>query len=290
MKKIPLFVAVAAASAIATVQAQSIYGLADGGSTLARLASNGSLLGSSPITGLNPLDSLIDIDFFSSKDLNLYGLGTSGTLYTINPITGVALPNVANAGLAGGTAIDFNPAADRLRVFGGLNNFRITPGTGVVSSDGTLAYLGTDINAGAIPAVVAAAYSNNIDNPGSTTLFSLDTALNTLVRHSGGPQFSTMNTVIGLTLAGNPFDIGSSVGFDIFTTGGLVNTAYVSNGNDLYNLNLASGGLTLLGTVPSRLELSDIAIAPVPEAGTWMAGAFGVLLALSTLGRRLIKT
>ncbi|MGE3310136.1 MAG: DUF4394 domain-containing protein [Limisphaerales bacterium] len=254
-------------------------GLSTDGNRLLRFDTTGAVSLDVPISGLPAGDSLVDIDAFFSGDRRLYGLGESGTLYRIDPTTGAASVNVPNATLGSPTAIDFNPAADRLRVFSDDSNFRITPNSGVVTSDGTLAYAAADIHAGANPNLRAAAYINNVDAPGSTALYSIDSDLDTLNLHSGGPQFSVLNTVADLTLNGGIFDISDQVGFDVFSPADGMNFAFLSNGNDLYQINLANGQLTALASVASSVTLRSIAVA-VPEASTiWAGAAFATLAA-----------
>ncbi len=252
-------------------------GLTRGGDRLLRFSQTGAVSMDSAISGLNVGDSLVDIDVFFSGDRKVYGLGASGTLYTLDPLSGAASVSVPNAALGSPTAIDFNPAADRLRVFSGDNNFRITPGTGVVTADGLLTYAAGDVNFGANPNLRAAAYINNVDAPGATALYSIDSDLNTLNLHSVGPQFSVLNTQFGLTLGGIGFDIGEDVGFDVLSPMAGLNYAFLSDGNDLYRIDLASGQLAALGTVMASADLRSIAVA-VPEASTlWAGGSLAVL-------------
>ena len=254
-----------------------LLGLSSDGSRLLRFNTTGIVSLDVPISGLSAGDSLVDIDAFFSGDRRLYGLGNSGTLYRIDPSTGAASVNVPNAALGSPTAMDFNPAADRLRVFSGDSNFRITPNSGVVTSDGALGYAGADANAAANPNLRAAAYINNVDAPGTTALYSIDSDLDTLNLHSSGPQFSVLNTVADLTLNGGLFDIGDQVGFDVLSPMSGVNLAFLSNGNDLYRINLANGQLTALGSVAANVQLRSIAVA-VPEASTvWAGAAFATL-------------
>jgi len=268
--------------------AVDFVGLTREGDRLLRFDQTGSVSIDTPISGLQAGDSLVDIDFFFSGDQRLYGLGTSGTLYTLNAATGSATANVPNAALGLPTAIDFNPAADRLRVFSGDSNFRITPNTGVVSSDGLLAYAAGDVNAGANPNLRAAAYINNVDSPGATSLFSIDSDLDTLNLHSGGPQFSALNTIADLSLGGLPFDIGQDVGFDVLSLGVGLNHAFLSDGNDLYRINLANGQLAALGTVAGNAQLRTIAVV-VPEASTLYAGGSFAVLAALMVQRRFAR-
>jgi hypothetical protein len=269
-----------------TTLALDLYGLSQAGDRLFTLGTSGTVHNDVSVSGLKPGDSLVDIDVFASGDRRLYGLGTSGTLYTLDPMSGAATVNVANAAVGSPTVIDFNPAADRLRIFSGNGNYRLTPGTGVVSNDGSLVYAAADANAGAVPNLVAAAYINNVDAPGATTLFSLDAGVDALIRHSGGPQFSTLNTVVPLTLGGLPFDLGQNAGFDIFSPAVGINQAYVSNGNQLFALDLMSGILSSLGTVNASAPLGSIATSVPDDTSTLALGAVAAAAGMAAFRQR----
>jgi hypothetical protein len=183
------------------------------------------------------------------------GATASGSLYRINLTTGVATLAQAPLTAFNGsvTDIDFNPMADRVRVFTNgttTKNYRMSadattyspttpaaaPTPGEVTADGLFS----------IPTavLVANAYTNSFDNPTSTTLYSIDTTTDSLMIHSGTPQFNTIAQV-GTGLG---FSIGSDVGFDI---GGASGIAYLSNGSALYTVNLGTGQATsIAGLVP----------------------------------------
>jgi Domain of unknown function (DUF4394)/PEP-CTERM motif len=252
----------------------------------------------SSIVGLSATDTLVDIDYFNSGNGQLYGMGASGTLYTLN-IGGATTTATVDSGpaytpaVAGGVtsvgtplAIDFNPMADRLRVFSGVNNFRITQGTGLLSNDGPLTYVAGDPQAGQTPNLVAAAYVNNFDGPPSTTLYSIDASSNSLVVHSVGPQFSTITTQDELQVggAGAAIDfLAGNTGFDVLTLGG-INTAYVSSANSIYTVNLNAGGvgdpagdLTLFATVTGAGSVGGITdIAAIPEPASLILASLGL--------------
>lgn len=226
-----------------------------------------TILGTSVITGITPGDTIIDIDYRPS-DSSLYAVSTAGRLYTINPSTGSAsLNTTASIGIV--QDVDFNPVADRLRVFSqGNANYRVTPGTGITTSDGTLAYALDDTNSLATPSLVGAAYTNSFAGAVSTSLYSLDSELNTLVIHEGGPQFSSLRTVAGLTIGGLlTLDIGTDVGFDIYSSGGS-NWAFLSNGNQFYQLDLATGEAAILADIGGadlgRPSITSLAVVPEP--------------------------
>ncbi len=308
------------AAAVPFAQAESIFGLVAPSASTSQIitfdSNSPSVFTTSPlISGLNSGDVLMDIDVRPLNNV-LYGIANSGNLYTINPVTGVATFNAAPASSVGtATSVDFNPVADRLRIIslntainlGGVNpgqlNFRLTPGTGVVSTDGTLSYAVGDINAGFAdrPNIVGSAYTNSFAGATTTTLYGLDNVVGPfgtqgfLVMHTGSPQFNSLSTVAALTLNGQPFDLADNTGFDI---SGATGFAYVtiSNTNNLaplgdflFRLNLATGQLTALGSGPINaqgvLNLEAIAVA-VPEPGSVVLTLLGGALALGVGVRR----
>lgn len=260
-----------------SAHAELIYGL----TTAQSLFSFDSALPGTPsapvaITGVTT-GSIVDIDF-SPVNGALYGMASNGDLYKINTITGAATlvlgvgsqipPNT----ITSPTDIDFNPAADRIRVFQSANdgNFRLTGDAssfnnggltaGTATADGTYAYAG-----GGDPFLVGSAYTNNFDGTASTTLYSIDTNNDSLVIHSGTPQFNTL-TVVG---AGLGFGVGTLVGFDISALQGNV-AGYVSSLNSFYTVNLSTGALTFVGTIGDGKTFDTVTIAAetVPEPST----------------------
>lgn len=154
----------------------------------------------------------------------------------------------------------------------GDQNYRITQGTGLVSNDGIFSFAAADLNAGANPALVSAAYLNSFVGASSTTLFTLDMDLDILVSHSGTPQFSTLNTIGSLGI-----DLGAGAGFDIVDTD---NKAFLSNGQNLYSINLGTGALSSLGAIGGN---GVIGLAVVPEPSS---AGLGLLAAVGCLARR----
>ena len=219
----------------------------------------GEILSAVAITGLQPGEQVLGIDARPSTG-DLYALTNGGRLYIIDPTTGVAstpvtlsadpsdisAPFTALDGSRFG--IDFNPAADRLRVVSDTDqNLRIDPATGAVVTDAPLAYMAGDPSFGMNPRIVAAAYTNNdTDVVTPTTLYVLEQELyNTktlpdgttldalsLVRQGGpdaspSPNLGQLTTIgafgrDGATIAG--FDVGPSgkafVGVKLIPEGG----------------------------------------------------------------------
>lgn len=245
------------------------------------------------ITGVLAGETLVAIDF-RPQNQRLYALGVNpnannATLYHLSLETGVATALFPSAiAFADGTGvpldfpdpattdwdIDFNPAADRLRVVaGGGNNFRVNPNTGTPvdgdygGSAGSVSGTNPDgpINGGTTT-VSAAAYTNNQPNNGSiTTLYTLDALTDTLYIQNP-PNNGTQTSGSTLTLGGSPVNVSRVTGFDILPgVDVLSNSAALSSGtgtfagtvggvSSLFSLNLVNGTTTLLGNtgVPVR--------------------------------------
>jgi hypothetical protein len=163
----------------------------------------------------------------------LYALGSSSRIYTIDYIAGTATP-VGSAPFTPalkGTrfGFDFNPTVDRIRIVSDAGqNLRAHPDTGAIAAtDGDLNYATNDVAAGVMPMVVAAAYINNDTHPAtSTVLFDIDIALDTLVMQNP-PNSGTLVTVGPLGLDAFGLDIAYIGGFDVAASDG---TAYAAIG------------------------------------------------------------
>lgn len=223
---------------------------------------------SAAITGLQAGENLLGIDYRPADGM-LYGVGSSGRIYTIN--TGTAAATVKStlaadaadtsapfAGLAGTDfGVDFNPVADRLRVVSNSGqSLRINVDTGATTTDGA-------INGGAAnAAVTASAYTNSFAATGSTTLYVIDTANDTL-HVQNPPNNGTLSMPVTLGV-----DAGSTSGLDIDARS---NTGYavliVGGARNLYSINLAatSNAATLVGAVGVTEDLRGIAVS-TPQA------------------------
>src|SRR5262249_4813552 len=91
----------------------------------------GTIQGTLPVTGLQASEALLDIDFRPSTG-QLYALGSSNRIYTVNTTSGVATP-VGSGTFAvplSGAAFGFNfdPVADQIRVISDTGqNLRLNP-------------------------------------------------------------------------------------------------------------------------------------------------------------------
>lgn len=212
------------------------------------------------ITGLNPADArVLGIDERPATGM-LYAIGQGGGIYTVDPRTGVATFQSQSSIAPSGTefGVDFNPAADRLRVVSDTGqNLRINVDTGAANVDGPLnpAPLGTG--------VVAAAYTNNDGSPQTgTVLYDLNATTDQLLLQSP-PNAGTL-AVVGA--AG--VDLPATTGFDIvsFLRNGVTesNVGFVVTGANAWGINLDTGKLSLLRTFRGA-SVIDIAVdVPAP--------------------------
>lgn len=173
------------------------------------------------ITGLYSNECLNGIDV-RPLDGKLYALGNRGRLYTIDPVGGAAkLVGMLNAAVtdddpfsaltASNHGVDFNPAADLLRVVDSASaNLRVVPSARVVGTT-TQAVGAVFTDALLSGAAVAAAYTNSFAGASATTLFDIDSAGDKLLRQGNPSPNDGVLTPVG------PLGIDASgdVGFDI---------------------------------------------------------------------------
>jgi hypothetical protein len=295
---------VAALTVVTSAQAESIYAItgASAGVNLVSFdsASPGTAVTVGSLSGVVAGHSLRAIDF-RPADAQLYALstGTGGAfqLYTVNLSTAALTPVGA-----GGTvsfawptrvSMDFNPAADRIRVVtGGANNLRLNPITGaLVAEDTALSYVAGDPNAaGNPPFPVGVAYDNNDTNPSTTTtmyVFDFDNDVLSRVGDFGGspisPNSGQMNT-LGGPPPGTFVTFDGGVGFDI---SGVTGTGFLSYAESVAGvetfgtINLTNGSVTPIGTF-NQLDILDIS-AVIPEPTTLSIAG---IAALGMLRRR----
>ena len=129
------------------------------------------------MTGLVVDSELIGIDY-RVQDGELYGVGDAGGVYMIDPRAARPREVTPAHGRARRPSfgVDFNPAADRLRVVSDTGqNLRHDVNAGGTTDDGHDAELPAGL--AVATGVTGAAYTNNdLDPTTATTLFDLDTA------------------------------------------------------------------------------------------------------------------
>ncbi|MEG4867178.1 MULTISPECIES: DUF4394 domain-containing protein [unclassified Microcoleus] len=230
-----------------------------------------AILSDATVTGLQPGESLLGIDFRPANG-QLFGVGSSNRLYAIDPVTGAAsqvgtgqFPVGLTPGAAG---FDFNPTVDRIRFVNQAGqNARLNPDTGAVVDtdtltggiqlDGNLAYAAGDRNFGNSPGVASAAYVNNLPGVNSTTLFAIDSNLDVLVRQDP-PNNGVLNTIGSLGV-----DAGTVLGFDVRSVGGnetALAAIEVGGVSSLYNINLTTGRASIVGPIGDGRSIKGLAL------------------------------
>ncbi|HEU4688500.1 MAG TPA: DUF4394 domain-containing protein, partial [Vicinamibacterales bacterium] len=220
------------------------------------------------IYGLQSTDTaLVGIDF-RVQDGKLYGVGNGGGVYTIDTTTARAqLVNNLSVPLSGTTfGVDFNPAADRLRIISdtGQNLAHNVNAGGVTLANGTLTYTAPPATPVPATGVTGAAYTNNDvppnGTPTATTLFDLDTTMDQIVIQS--PPGNGILVATGKL----GFDAGPSAGFDIYSqvvrgvtvTNRAFATLSVNGKYSFYSVNLTTGRAVLIGGFDDQVV--DIAV------------------------------
>jgi hypothetical protein len=235
-----------AASASVPTGAQAagwIVGLVDGKSIVTidpatrKVTSKVAIKGAGPILGIDvrPADGM------------LYGVAGDGNIVTIDVKSGQAtmkskLSEMLKPGVT--ATIDFNPAADRLRLMGSDGaSLRANVDDGKATVDGSHKYKDGDVNAGKTPRVVAGAYSNSWKGTKATTLYNIDAATGALVTQAP-PNDGVLNTIGSLGMA-----VNGPVTFNIVSVGEDKNDGWLTAGGALYKVDLKTGKATMVGKI-----------------------------------------
>src|SRR4030095_418861 len=250
-----LFLFLGSASALSTLaQSVNAFAVTASSNQLVRFntATPGTIITVGTITGLQAGEGVLGIDFRPATG-ELYALGSTSRLYTVNKTTAVATLVAPLSTALSGTAFgfDFNPTVDRIRIVSNTGqNLRINPRDGVAIID-------TPLNGGATSAD-AAGYTNGLRSAATTTLYDISTATDTLYLQGGlngspSPNGGVLTPLgpLGVNVTDvNGFDILSvnNIAFAILTTSGLTVTS-------LYSINLTTGAATLVGSVGTGLPL-----------------------------------
>lgn len=219
-----------------------------------------TLVSNIKISGLVSGDQLIGMDHRPSNG-KLYAVGVLGNLYILDPRSGVATLSInmkadpadttdGNApyskitGNPDTMSVNFNPAADRLRIMGqDGQNLRVNVDTGLTISDGQINR--TDDPK---PAISAAAYTNAFAETGSTKLYSIDSSTDRIYLQNANAGTLGISAPLGQ-------DISSQGGFDIDPLNNIGFAALqVAGSYKLFQLNLAQ-----VGTSSNAIfEMSDL--------------------------------
>lgn len=234
----------------------------------------GTILSAVTITGIQAGEKIVGIDVRPATG-ELWAVGDSDRLYSVDPATGVATERSVLSTPLDGThfGVDFNPTVDRLRIVSDAEqNLRVNVDTGAVTVDLPLAYTG--FLAGENPKVTAAAYTNSQcgppnptpapPTPRTTTLYDLDARLD-LLDTQAPPNDGTLNPVGGLGL-----NVRARAGFDISGNDGTAFAALdpvvpaADATSFLYRIDLANGDairIGRIGTTSAPRYVTDVAIA-----------------------------
>jgi hypothetical protein len=235
------------------------------------------------ITGLQAGETVVGLDVRAGGATpgELYALGSTGRLYTVNTTSGVATLKSTLAADAGDTTdaftalsgtefgVDFNPVADRLRVVSDTGqNLRIDADTGATVTDAPLSTAGT-----ARSGVNGAAYTNAFAAACRTALYYIDASTDQLLTTTD-PNGGAVTVVGALgvdTTAASDFEIataadGANTGYAVLVVGGVPTS---------YQIDLTTGVAASGGAV-TRLDANelvrDTAIAAPATAPTQLAG------------------
>ena len=245
-----------------TLGSGDALGLGDDGTTLRIFELNDpdddDLIGQ--VSGLVGSDStLIGIDYRVQND-QFYGVGNAGGIYTLNTKTGSATKVSQLTVALDGTRfdIDFNPAADRLRIISNTGQNLRHDLAGSTTTDGVLDYATVTAQG-----VTGAAYTNNdVNADTATTLFDIDANLDQ-VSIQLPPNDGSLSQTGKLGLA-----VSQIVGFDIqskVSSGRTVsNTGYASlrstdtSEPNLYKVDVLTGKATKVDDFDK--QIADIAV------------------------------
>jgi hypothetical protein len=232
------------------------------------------------ISGLQAGETVLGIDIRAGGTPagELYALGSTGRVYTVNTTTGVATQKSVLTAAAGDSftalagaeyGVDFNPVSDRLRVVSDTGqNLRVDVDSGATITDSPLTSAGatrTGVN--------GAAYSNAFADACRTTLYYIDSNTDQLLT-TAAPNGGAVSVVGALGVdasAVSDFEIataadGTNSGYAVLVVGGVPTS---------YQVNLSTGVAATAGAV-TRLDASelvrDTAIAPPGTAPSQAAG------------------
>jgi DNA-binding beta-propeller fold protein YncE len=254
---------------IASLALVGAFGAAESASAQAILA----LVGDNTISMIDPAsrkvtkswpvkgaDKLAGIDVRPADGM-LYGVTEKGMIVTIDTKTGEAKQKAElSEKLAPGitATVDFNPAADRLRLMGSDGkNLRVNVDDGKATVDGTLKFAEADMHKGEKPNVVAGAYTNSVKGTKETALYDIDATIGALLKQAP-PNDGVLNAVgkLGLKVSG-------PIAFNIVADGNGKNDAWLVSDGTLYAVDLESGKAKSIGAISNlKGTIRDIAWWP----------------------------
>jgi len=285
-------------------RAEPIVAVPIGGRMLVTFDSTlpGAITSTVAVTGLGTAS--IDVIDYRPSDGQLYGYSRiSNSIYRINTATGAAtlVSTLNNSSFSLDTiAMDFNPVTGQLRLVGFdaprqiVRNLRVDVDTGATVEEGNVRFAPSDTNAGRLPFVTGAAYTNNFAGATATTLYVVSNGPLSLSVQD--PPSSGVLTTVGPTIIP-----GVLIGFDI---SGLTGIAYatanfpvegVGTIPQFFTIDLSTGAATLVGRIGTGTGLPSqyVGVAapvgrraePIPEPATVVLLLTG-LAGVGAIGRR----
>lgn len=224
------------------------------------------------VAGFSGTDTrLIGIDFRPQDGL-LYGVGNGGGLYRVDTGTAALTPigqlSTAPDPLASAFGVDFNPAANALRIVSnsGQNlrqsfaNLGTPTPLAATAVDGPLGYTTGSTPGPTALGVLGAAYtSNDLAAPTATSLFVLDASLAQVALQSpANAGFLVATGKLGPTPTEGDIDIYSVLRGDVTVAQRALATMVVGGSAGLYEIDLLIGKATLLGEFGAMVV--DIAV------------------------------
>jgi len=259
-----------------TQSAGNVVALTDGGRLVTfNNTSPQKLCTTSTVSGLQAGESLHSIDARPSSSA-IYGLGSSGRIYSVNVATGAATQTAVLVAAAPGAdptdpfttlsgthfAFDFTPVLDQVRAISDTGqNLRINVDTGVTLTDALINPAGSALTAMAYTPATAT-------TPPTTTLFAIDATGDRLVqlgRPSGNPSNGDF-IQIGLLGIG---DIDPTAAMEIVSPNNSAFAALSLTGSttsDLYTVNLQNGAATRVNTIGGAERVRGLAFSSAPLA------------------------
>jgi Domain of unknown function (DUF4394) len=212
------------------------------------------------VSGLVQDTKLVGIDYRPATG-DLYGVGDQAGIYIVDPATATAsLAARANVALQGTSfGVDFNPAADRLRIISDTGqNLRINVADGSTTVD-------TSLTNGAAPAlgVTGAMYTNNDADPNTgTTLFDVDSTLDQISLQSP-PNNGTLVATGKLGVDTTP-DVAADIYSHIKDGTTVSNSAFAAlsspSTSSFYGVDLLTGRATKTGDFQAANRVVGIAV------------------------------
>lgn len=228
-----------------------------GGDTLTMIDTTAMKASSSmKVTGIGGKIAGIDV---RPADGMLYALAVDGTIYTIDKTGKATMKSKMDTVLSASAmaTVDFNPAADRLRVIGSDGtNLRVNVDDGKTTVDGKLKFAETDMHKGEAPMIVAGAYTNSVKGTKETTLYDIDGKIGGLIKQAP-PNDGVLGAVGKLGV------MPKTIAFDIETGADGSNTGWLLADGALHKVDLMTGKASSVGKIQGLSGAArDIAVIP----------------------------